>query len=592
MTDIYNKNRDAFLRRYGIVIPELNSEDSLYALDFSKDGDAVLNVTIDSNGKKLRLNSLYSPAYEARSWIKGRDIPGRRTTVLVCGFSTGVFLREMLSTYRPDTIFFLYEPQEELFYYVCGHIDISNLILNNRVYMFITDEQKNRMVDLVYNDILLGRSEVMGITTPFYAEDNRFRNICDEIGKLSVSVRNFKKSRGRNALRCRIYAWNHMEGCRFLSDLKEVYPKGCPGVIVSAGPSLNENVEDLKKIKGHAFILATDRSLSVLKEHDIVPDAAISVDAIKSPEYLEYAYEKDIPIICSYQLNIDAQKKAGGNLIYFDAISYERALFGDKANFGSGLDMGGNVAGGAFVVLKLLGAKTIILVGQNLSYKNGKHHADNIDEGMQEISNDVEVPGIDGKMVVSNRMWISYRNFFERQIVQNPGIKVIDATEGGVLIKGCDIKKLKDVAKDIEEKSYDFSGIISDQAYKTSGVLNGNIENVLKAWLDELSNIRDVSLEIVRLLDELISVGENKKNEVTNENDHIQKIGKLRESMYGMKMYSLLEEYWIEDMYSIPDRLLVLQDGSVLETCREVRDYYAGLSKDCRTLSDEMTKYF
>ena len=53
--------------------------------------------------------------------------------------------------------------------------------------------------------------------------------------------------------------------------------KGIPGVVVSPGPSLIDNISVLKKIKGRALIICVLRALGTLLENDIIPDIVIPV---------------------------------------------------------------------------------------------------------------------------------------------------------------------------------------------------------------------------------------------------------------------------------------------------------------------------
>ena len=53
---------------------------------------------------------------------------------------------------------------------------------------------------------------------------------------------------------------------------------GMPGVIVSPGPSLQKNLEILKKIKGKAIIICVLRVLGTLLQNGIEPDIVIQAD--------------------------------------------------------------------------------------------------------------------------------------------------------------------------------------------------------------------------------------------------------------------------------------------------------------------------
>ena len=52
-------------------------------------------------------------------------------------------------------------------------------------------------------------------------------------------------------------------------------------ILVSAGPSLNKNIMELKKAKNKAFIVATDTAVKPLLKAGIEPDLMVMVDGEK-----------------------------------------------------------------------------------------------------------------------------------------------------------------------------------------------------------------------------------------------------------------------------------------------------------------------
>ncbi len=74
-------------------------------------------------------------------------------------------------------------------------------------------------------------------------------------------------------------------------DLWGILPDDVPVIVVSAGPSLNKNIEDLKKAVGKACIIATDTAMKPLLNAGIVPDLFVIVDGLKPAVLFEH---KDI----------------------------------------------------------------------------------------------------------------------------------------------------------------------------------------------------------------------------------------------------------------------------------------------------------
>ena len=583
-------NLGLFRERYGEDITIDPDEDEKFRAEEAKDGEIVLYIkNALPNGRDLRLNSLYDPAYEAKRWAKKQEMINRRTAIALMGFSTGVYLKALMMELRPDTAFFVYEPLEGLFAFLCAFADLSDIIVNTRVRLAVTDKQHSLMSDEMIHELATFRPEAKGIITPFYSSNEAFDKICSELEIMMVSTRNYQSNRGRNALRCRMYAWNHMRNAYLLADLRKRIPEGMPAIIVSAGPSLRGNVEVLKQIKGHAFILCTDRALAVLDEHGIIPDAIVSLDAEKSADYMKADVAEGVPVICSYQLNIDTQKLYYDRRIFYHALSYEYEIIGEKVEAQNGLDQGGNVAGGAFTVCEFLGIKTVVLIGQDLAFINGQHHADSKSDGAPTDLDVCEIKGIDGNMVLSNSMWIGFRNFFERQISLHPEMRVIDATEGGALIEGTEIMTLKGVADTICVNDYDMDSVIKDLPYAENEEEYLKTVEVQEKWIKDLDMIAENSRELVGICNRLLKTC--KYNDINDRKAHntINKMDKLREQIYDTRVYSVMEEFWFEDLYSIPDYTFMIRNNEeAIPVFENAIAFYEKCPEDCESLKQEL----
>ena len=85
--------------------------------------------------------------------------------------------------------------------------------------------------------------------------------------------------------------------------LKNKQEKAYPAFIVSAGPSLDKNIEELKNIKGRGIIMAVDTAIKPLLKHGIVPDIIASVDPHKPLSLFEYEGVEKIPMLVDINYN-------------------------------------------------------------------------------------------------------------------------------------------------------------------------------------------------------------------------------------------------------------------------------------------------
>ncbi|SDB60061.1 motility associated factor glycosyltransferase family protein [Butyrivibrio sp. INlla16] len=583
-------NFNAFEERYGLR-PQIDpNESKKYRMTLAQNGEFVLEIIGASPFGDLRMNSSYSPSYEAIRWADRLNVINRRTSILLLGFSTGVYLWALMRKLRPDTTFYVFEPEEGLFSFVCAHIDLSEEIRNNRIRLYITESQRKRIdYDMLW-EISTYRPEISAIETPFYASNERFKSICSALEKNASSMRSFQRVHGRRTLSCRMYAWNHMQQAASIIDLEKRIPKDIPVVIVASGPSLRKNVEILKKIKGHALIICCDRSVKLLDEHGIEPDIITSLDTEKDPEFLRGKVTENVSLLCSYQLNDVTQREYLGRSIYYYALKHERMLFGDKVDNGNGFDHGGNIAGSSFSLCRVMGIKTIILIGQDLAYLNGESHAVGEDKDIESIQ-DVEIEGMDGRPIMSNIMWVKFRDFYERQIRLYPELRVINATEGGAMIHGSEVMTLSEVADNVCKKAYDVKGIFNNlPSVQTREEYKETLKK-LSEWLEELDFVAAASEELSDVCRQLLNICKFKDITDPHNENKLQKMDELRKRIIASPVNSLLEDYWIEDIYSIPDATMVLRNNEeAIPVFEDAITYYTRLPDDCMSLKEELVR--
>ena len=238
-----------------------------------------------------------------------------------------------------------------------------------------------------------------------------------------------------------------------ISEIRGKY-KGIPGIVVAAGPSLDKNIQYLKKAEGKAVIIACDASYQMCLEHGVKPDAIASIErGIETYHYFykEKVIDKDTVYVGPGLVWPDILEEFPGKKILLaktieGADGWWRRQF-DNIEY---LVMGFSCANVAHAVLQEAGCDPIILIGQDLAYTDGKKHSEEAHKAFGDTNNISEshsgilwTEGIDGGMVKTTETFNLFRKYFENQALQKRNL-LINATEGGAKIHGTKVMTFKE----------------------------------------------------------------------------------------------------------------------------------------------------
>lgn len=237
-------------------------------------------------------------------------------------------------------------------------------------------------------------------------------------------------------------------------------------VVVAAGPSLDKNVDKLRKIQRNVFIVAALRSLPVLQAAGVEPDLVVQLDAesdavadslLLEPNYKikNFLFE---PTISPGFLKLNREQ----------TIWSLGQHFFDVHEFFASRPTPFNVPSVSIYCLCLchyLKFQNICIIGQDLAASDGQQYAEKATKLIPAQSNlsmfNIEVPGFYGEKVLT-------RNSFNYQIKrcseiaaewkdENPEINLVNATEGGAYIDGFDHMSLDDflVQRELDQERYE-----------------------------------------------------------------------------------------------------------------------------------------
>lgn len=440
-------------------------QDLIVSTQVALDGDSYL--VIEKNGEKFRLNSSYSPSQQAMFWVTQFKYNKKNCVISMFGLGNGFFARAISNRMGKNDFLIVIEPSKEVFLCAIQNYDLTDLITNPRVMIIImgvNNEKWSNISSLTINwenireQIFCSHPEY---TKVFPVEAKEFLETIQRNNEKVTVTKNTAAYFGKKYVYNMIESLHCIPKMNSLEVLKYIFPEDTPGIIIAAGPSLDDNVLELKNAKGKAILFATDRALPTLFKNGIIPDFIVTVDPDKADECFQNPISKVLPMICPAHAKQEALGTHQGKIFLTSCYEYMGKLF---RNLGSNipiLNTGNSVATTTFSICLYLGLKNIILVGQDLAYKGEVSHTGG---DIEQIGLDEEkyVEGVNGNLVKTRYDWENFRIWYEDKIqTLKDEINVIDATEGGALIQGTTVMTLRNAIENYCNVNIDIEKVLN-----------------------------------------------------------------------------------------------------------------------------------
>ena len=413
----------------------------------AKDGHLV--PILQRNGIERHLGSCFDGIYAASCWADNY-ISKRTENVIVFGMGDCQIILELLN--RVPGKLLVYEPEPLVYQQMKTSALYKKAVKNRKVAFFCEDclIDLEKSIKTLLDDDWVERTLLVshpGYQDWYEQEFNALQNICqwvcDDITFMRAPLKRFTESMLRN----QIANISRMSGGIPLRRLKKGWNPDLPIILVSAGPSLEKNVEELKNVCGRALIWCADAALPTLLAHDIIPDLVASVDSSKNMNCFSDSRSFFIPLLGSSNTRKEILAQSKSKIIW--GYDHEQILMMMKR---AGIPLPHipyylGVSTAMYAAAVELGTKRIIFVGQDLAFADsGESHVRGRDEsGLQ--TKKYEIEGYKGGTVLSRMDWIEFKKWFEKMILLYPDTVVINATEGGAYIHGTKQQALADVVK-------------------------------------------------------------------------------------------------------------------------------------------------
>ena len=551
-------------------------DEEKYKLIQARNNSLTLQVKI--NGQFYLLHSRYDPESESNALIE-RLIQDTYDIIFCGGFGLGFYTKSLFALkYKSFSKLIIIEKDLNILKIALQVFDFSKILKDKKVEILF--EENNSVPDL--NEILINSVSkkvytfipqvYIKIYPDFYLN---LKHLIDSyLSRKNINIATltrFQTLWTRNMIK------NHK---LFLTSkgIKYFFNKyrKMPAMVISAGPSLNDYLDEIKNNQNKFIIIAVDSIFQTLVKNQIFPDFIVTVD----PQYINYkyfeynTYYKSMLVseLSTFPLILRSYK---GKILFFRSVFPLGKWFEKFTESKGEIDMGGSVSTTAFDLAYQLGCDPIVLLGQDLAFIQDRTHTrgsyvekywalrynkfnTSLNGSYRYIHNNlfIKIKSNDNKLVNTDRRLMIFLVWFQNKIqdIKNQ-TKVFNTSLNGAMIENMIVKDFNNILA--EHEFQDVSSIkkeINDFNPKLDNIIYDDFleetENT-KQSLNKLENIVDYSLDLSNKLYDLID-----KRKSSDINPIVKKLDKNDKKIKEVtdisdflsltiqdKIYTILEDY-------------------------------------------------
>ncbi|MBN1592172.1 MAG: DUF115 domain-containing protein [Candidatus Coatesbacteria bacterium] len=486
------------------------------------------------DGKSLLMHSDKNPLAEAIAHVETVKLQEAEYLIIV-GFGLGYHVLEAMRRVPPQCKVFIIEHSADIFRAAMHIFDLSAVISRPDVKVFVGTDLHEIMPALQedFKSFKYHNIKVV-IHPPSATLFPSYKDVMDNLHKVLKIVQiNVNTVRFFSRLWLKHNLLNLPKVVRS-PGVKSLFKQfeGKPAILVSAGPSLDKNIDLLRRAAGKAVILAADTCLRPLLAHGIKPNFVQAIDA--QPITYRHFSGLDLSEVCLVgvtRLPPEVMAPFGDRIFLGNDMNNQ--LWGTIQEYFEQLGTlgtGSTVAVLGFDLAREMGCDPIIFVGQDFSYSYGRAYAegtmvsddmllhlstyltmDTLTEAKKAGEQMVRTRGIAGKeplldmhgrpteMSDGMQGWLTWFNLE----IKRTKAKCINASEAGILTEGVDVMPLDEAIMRYCRETIDIEKTVASKLAKTG-------KQSLKAAAKKLAAIR---AELEKVLSDLNAMSTNGASE-------------------------------------------------------------------------------
>lgn len=578
----------------------------------SYDGEMI--IKIKKEDRICYLNGKRNTEEPAVIWVETLGKLAANSPVFIMGLGNPKYLQKLVEETENRLAIIIYEPSFQIFINFLEHVPLQRWMEKHLLVFWVKgiegmdDKAMNDIVKRIlryemlphYRKLILPNYDVL-----FPEESVGFLRIINEV--TNDEIVNYLTQMRFSEVSIR----NLLDNVKYLCDgykttqLVEVIPNDIPGIVVAAGPSLNKNIQELKKAKGRAFIVAVDTAIKPLLAAGIVPDMFAIVDGKKPLDLVQKEEAKEIPLVTTINANSEILEYHTGMKFFYNesyALAEQILMRGDW-QYG-GVDTGGSVATNAFSLLYKIGLTRIILVGQDLAFTGNRSHADGTFEKVMKEENTAGFIMVEGNVeekvptTATLKVYLDwYDKYIEDILEREEGcFRVINATEGGAKIKHTEIMTLHDAIEkecttevDIQECLGRLSPMLDEESRKWAVEYLDGIPDEFFKLARDAKKARKLYGKLDKVCDkrnidskEYLSVLKKIEKSIKKVESNVVPYQLVNETMVGQRYVLLAEQFEHEDSVQAEGKEMAREGMIYTKYISELAELFGEYMKELR----------
>ncbi|MCL2146429.1 MAG: DUF115 domain-containing protein [Synergistaceae bacterium] len=393
-----------------------------------------------SGNINLNLHSAYDVEREMENLLAPLDHDDENQLILIFGLGYGHcldYIKKKRIKYKRVVVF---EPYNDILQDTLKKRRLHELLGRRDVYVHLF-KIPNEMSSLLIQEAMSSRNVKIIFHISYrtiYKDlyDNVLRTFISEKTSINTSIATFEHFIGE-------WTNNQFKSIKRLDhSAAALYGKfkGVPGIVASAGPSLEKHFDKLRGIYDKAVIVSPGTSSRIFNSQKIGSHISMSIDSQIYQANIYNGFNLDSVLVGSYRLNPQVCERFP-NRVFRVILNTEfiARYYNEWANRDVGaVDDHASVASSAIDLLFNMGCNPIILLGQDLCYYDNRLYAGAAKNTLSgQYLNMVEDVDIHGAKVFTYSGFKAMQHDMENiNIHYRPYVKIYNATESGLNIHG------------------------------------------------------------------------------------------------------------------------------------------------------------